>query len=33
VIEIAIGDVVVRVSGPVEATLITAVLRGLRRVS
>ncbi len=33
VIEIAIGDVVVRVSGPVEATLITTVLRALRRAS
>jgi transposase len=33
VIEIAIGDVVVHVSGPVEATLITAVLRALRRAS
>jgi len=33
VIEIAIGDVVVRVGGPVETTLITAVLRALRRVS
>jgi len=31
VIEIAIGDVVVRVSGSVEATLITTVLRALRR--
>lgn len=33
VIEIAIGDVVVRVGGPVEATLITTVLRALRRAS
>ena len=33
VIEIAIGDVVVRVSGPIEATLITTVLRALRRAS
>jgi transposase len=33
VIEIAIGDVVVRVGGPVETTLITAVLRALRRAS
>jgi transposase len=33
VIEIAIGDVVVRVSGPVEATLLTTVLRALRRAS
>jgi transposase len=33
VIEIALGDVVVHVSGPVEATLITAVLRALRRAS
>jgi transposase len=31
VIEIAISDVVVRISGPVEAPLITAVLHGLRR--
>jgi transposase len=33
VVEIAIGDVVVRVSGLVEATLITTVLRALRRAS
>jgi transposase len=33
VIEIAIGDVVVRVSGPVEAALIITVLRALRRAS
>jgi hypothetical protein len=33
VIEIATGDVVVRVGGPVETPLITAVLRALRRVS
>jgi transposase len=33
VIEIALGDVVVRVSGPVEATLVTTVLRALRRAS
>jgi hypothetical protein len=33
VIEIAIGDVVVRVGGPVEATLITTVLRALLRTS
>jgi len=33
VIEIAIGDVVVRVGGLVETTLVTAVLRELRRAS
>jgi len=33
VIEIAIGDVVVRVNGPVEASLITTVLRALGRTS
>jgi hypothetical protein len=33
VIEIAIGDVVVRIGGAVETTLITTVLRALRRSS
>src|SRR5262249_54991637 len=33
VIEIAIGDVVMRVGGLVETTLVTAVLRELRRAS